>query len=262
LVYLSIITVNLNNLGGLQSTLSSVWQQRWQDFEIIVIDGGSTDGSVDYIKEFEDKITYWVSEPDAGIYDAMNKGIEKARGEYLYFLNSGDALYSEDILNQIFSHSIIEDILYGNTQYVTNGIPNSKFIAPNALSAEVLLDHTLNHQSVFFNRRLFENNRYNTNYKYLADWVFYTNAVVFGKASFKYIDLTIVNYDLGGFSSRIEANESMEGERLKFYLEHKDFYLPLFYRFYREQHRIYNEFSYSRVLKWILKWYRWFKNRR
>lgn len=261
-MYLSIITVNLNNLGGLKSTLSSVWQQRWQEYEIIVIDGGSTDGSVDYIKEYEDKITYWVSEPDAGIYDAMNKGIEKARGEYLHFLNSGDSFYSEEVLNQVFTNSSSEDILYGNTQYVKGGIPYSEFIAPNALSAEILLDNTLNHQSVFFKRRLFTDNKYDTKYKYLADWVFYTNVVVFGRATFKYIDLTIVNYDLGGVSSKIEAIESMEAERLKFYLEHNDFYLPLFYQFYREQHRIYNEFSYSRVLKWILKWYRRFKDRK
>lgn len=82
---LSIITINYNNLEGLKKTVESVVNQTWQEFEYIVIDGGSTDGSATYLESQNDKITYWVSEPDKGIYSAMNKGIAKATGEYLLF---------------------------------------------------------------------------------------------------------------------------------------------------------------------------------
>jgi glycosyltransferase involved in cell wall biosynthesis len=90
---LSIITINYNNLEGLQRTVESVVNQTWQEFEYIVIDGGSTDGSADFIESQSETIDYWVSEPDKGIYNAMNKGIAKASGEYLLFLNSGDHLF-------------------------------------------------------------------------------------------------------------------------------------------------------------------------
>ena len=87
---LSIITINRNNAAGLRRTIESVVSQTYTEFEYIIIDGASTDESVDVIKEYADKITFWVSEPDNGIYNAMNKGILKAKGEYLLFLNSGD----------------------------------------------------------------------------------------------------------------------------------------------------------------------------
>ena len=86
---LSVITINYNNRDGLHKTIASVVNQSWREFEYIVIDGGSTDGSVDVIKSFADRIDYWVSEPDKGIYNAMNKGIDVAQGEYCIFINSG-----------------------------------------------------------------------------------------------------------------------------------------------------------------------------
>ena len=87
---LSIITVNLNNLEGLKKTYESVVCQTFTDYEWLVIDGGSTDGSREFIEEHQDKFAYWCSEPDKGIYNAMNKGIVRAKGEYLNFMNSGD----------------------------------------------------------------------------------------------------------------------------------------------------------------------------
>ena len=114
---LSIITINLNNAAGLRKTIESVVNQTFTDYEYLIIDGGSTDGSVEVIKEFADKITYWVSEPDKGIYNAMNKGILKARGEYLQFLNSGDWLVDNEVLFRVFSLNHFEDILYGLEPY-------------------------------------------------------------------------------------------------------------------------------------------------
>src|SRR5215213_3812369 len=96
----SIISINLNNAEGLQKTFDSVFNQTFTDFEYIIIDGGSSDGSEEIIKENADKFSYWVSEKDDGIYDAMNKGIAKATGDYLLFLNSGDHLLDSSILQK------------------------------------------------------------------------------------------------------------------------------------------------------------------
>ena len=97
----SIITINYNNRDGLEKTIQSVINQTCQDFEFIIIDGGSTDGSVDIIKKYNDRINYWVSEPDKGIYNAMNKGILQAHGEYLNFMNSGDCFFDNEVLNKV-----------------------------------------------------------------------------------------------------------------------------------------------------------------
>ena len=99
----SIITVNYNNKEGLRKTIESVVRQTYRDFEFIVIDGGSTDGSTDILKEYDEQINYWVSEKDSGIYNAMNKGIKKSIGDYLIFMNSGDCFYQNDVLETVNS---------------------------------------------------------------------------------------------------------------------------------------------------------------
>ena len=111
---LSVVTINRNNASGLRKTIESVVNQTFHDFEYIVIDGASDDGSVDVIKEFADKITYWVSEPDGGIYSAMNKGVRKAQGEYVQFLNSGDFLVDGHVYERFFTGDIYADVAYGN----------------------------------------------------------------------------------------------------------------------------------------------------
>ena len=118
---LSIITINLNNAEGLRKTIPSVISQTYCDFEYIVIDGGSTDGSVDVIKKYADKLSYWVSEPDAGIYNAMNKGIRKAGGEYCQFLNSGDWLVAPDVTERMAKDMPDCAICYGNMITIQNG---------------------------------------------------------------------------------------------------------------------------------------------
>ena len=100
---LSIITINYNNRDGLQKTIDSVISQSFNDYEWIVIDGDSNDGSREIIEQYCDRFAYWCSEPDSGIYNAINKGLSHATGEYVQFLNSGDWLYSDNILEKAFS---------------------------------------------------------------------------------------------------------------------------------------------------------------
>lgn len=114
---LSIITVNLNNLEGLKKTYDSVVCQTFTDYEWLVIDGGSTDGSREFIEQHQDKFAYWCSEPDKGIYNAMNKGIVRAKGEYLNFMNSGDCFACEETVAEVFGKNRTADILYGYSFY-------------------------------------------------------------------------------------------------------------------------------------------------
>ena len=109
----SIITVNYNDKEGLQRTINSVKPLKFRDFEHIIIDAASTDGSVELIKANQDRFSYWVSEKDEGIYDGMNKGIAQANGKYVLFLNSGDYLISKDALSYIFDE-LNQDFLYGH----------------------------------------------------------------------------------------------------------------------------------------------------
>src|SRR4051812_9372166 len=112
---LSIITVNLNNAEGLETTIKSVTGQKNRDFEFIIIDGASTDNSLKVLADYDKQIDLWISEKDKGIYEAMNKGISKSNGAYLLFLNSGDYLYSEDTIGHVMEYLTGEaDIVYGN----------------------------------------------------------------------------------------------------------------------------------------------------
>ena len=118
----SIITVNYNNNEGLQKTFDSVFAQTYVDFDYLVIDGGSNDGSRELIESNKDKLAYWLSEKDRGIYDAMNKGIDNAKGEYLLFLNSGDYLYNKDVLREVAESGLDADIVYGDIIWDTDGV--------------------------------------------------------------------------------------------------------------------------------------------
>ena len=117
---ITIVTINLNNKEGLKRTIESVINQTFFDkIEYVIIDGGSTDGSVDIIKEYEDKLAYWCSEPDGGIFPAMNKSIEHINGEYVLFLNSGDILNNNNVIKRVYDE-LDRDIVYGNEYKVNN----------------------------------------------------------------------------------------------------------------------------------------------
>ena len=113
----SIITINYNNQSGLQRTIDSVTSQSFSDIEWIVIDGDSKDGSRELIEKYKKHFAYWVSEHDGGIYQAMNKGVEHASGDWLLFLNSGDWLFDNDVLSKVFDTQHDADILYGDVMY-------------------------------------------------------------------------------------------------------------------------------------------------
>lgn len=197
---LSIITINFNNRDGLRKTIESFVNQTWQDFEYIIIDGGSTDGSVEVIKEFADRIDYWVSEPDKGIYDAMNKGIDKATGEYCLFMNSADIIYQtttlQDAINQLDGTDIISGRLLFEHGYV--------MIPPQTVTAKFFFTRTLPHQATFIRRNLFEIQKYDCSYRIVSDWKFWIEMLVFENKSYKTIQTIIALFDSSGISSTNE----------------------------------------------------------
>lgn len=192
----SIVTINYNHADGLRRTIKSVVAQTSQDYEFIVIDGGSADGSVDVIKEYADKIDYWVSEPDGGIYPAMNKGVKAAHGEYCIFMNSGDEFYSKDVIENVIKFQINEDIVCGDICFGEKNIsPN-----PDQVTMRTLYKHTLYHQASFIKTQLLREHPYDETMRSAADWKFFMHELVFRNASYKHIPIVIARFEGGGTS--------------------------------------------------------------
>ena len=190
---LSIITVNLNNRDGLRKTIDSVVSQTFKDFEWIVIDGGSTDGSRELIEQYADHFAYWVSEPDKGIYNAMNKGIKVAKGEYLQFLNSGDWLWEDDTLQKVFSEGFEEDILYGDCIEADGSLS----VFPEAIDTLFMYRGTLNHQSSFIKATLFKDSLYSEEYKIASDWFFFISRIIFENTNYRKINVIVSGVQAG-----------------------------------------------------------------
>lgn len=211
---LSIITVNLNNRDGLLRTLNSVFDlQTFTDFESIVIDGGSNDGSFDVINKYNDKIRYWVSESDTGIYNAMNKGISHSTGDYILFLNSGDTLV-QNVLKDIFKFNYSEDFIYGNCyQIYSDRINECKM--PSKLTFFDFYLGSIIHCATFIKRNQFAEYLYSEKYKIVSDWEFFLKKIVIENASLKYIDLFISNFDMGGISSLNQYRDIQNEERIE-----------------------------------------------
>ena len=208
----SIITINYNNREGLRKTIESVVGQTCRDFEYIVIDGGSTDGSREVIDEYADRIDYWVSEPDKGIYNAMNKGIKVAHGNYLNFMNSGDCFYNESVLNDVLPH-LNADIVTGKS--VNEDFSARPFHVTGKPTMIQFYSNTVDHQASFIARRLFMGSGvtrsdmdngtngyslYDENYKIVSDWKFYVEKIIFQNCSFSLIPITVAICQNGGIS--------------------------------------------------------------
>ena len=195
---LSIITINYNNCDGLRKTIESVIAQTTRDFEYIVIDGGSTDGSVDVIKEYADYIDYWVSEPDKGIYNAMNKATDMASGKWLLFLNAGDQLVDEKVLAEVAKNDCDNTaILYGDVFYCLYKLYKK---IPAGTPDELKNGMVFCHQSAFIARKKMAEYRYDESYRIGADYDFICRCYKSGE-QFKKLDIPISVFELGGASS-------------------------------------------------------------
>ena len=247
---LSIITINYNDLDGLKKTVASAINQTYKDFEFIVIDGNSDDGSKQYLEQNRHFFTHFVSEADAGIYDAMNKGAAMAKAEYLYFLNSGDELLGSDALLKIESQLDGTDLIYGNINIIDGTTKRIKK-APKKLSFRYLYDDLPAHQATFIKRSLFEKlGGYDVSLKIVADWKLFAIAVLKNDASYKYIDIDFANFYVGGISSlEINANQLVKERGLILEREFPILMEDIKRQFYLE--RKLRDLRKSRKIKWL-----------
>jgi len=195
----SIITVNLNNLPGLKQTMESVFIQTYTDFEYIVVDGASTDGSVDFIRKYATQLTKWISEADSGIYQAMNKGIRLAQGEYLLFLNSGDTLANENILDQASDQINGEGIAYGDLFLVDADGKKERKEYPDELNWDYVWDHSLPHPASFIRRDLFSMaGMYNEKDRITSDWQFFMLVLFYLNIEYLHLDFEVAIFRTDG----------------------------------------------------------------
>ena len=252
---ISIITVVYNDESGIKRTIDSVASLNYQNTEYIVIDGNSTDNTVDVIRAYSEKICKWISEPDSGIYDAMNKGIGMSTGDWLVFLNAGDEFANKDVISYIIPYINDYDIIYGSMlrvsgaiQYITRGITSEH---PDAFD---FMHGSLGHQASFINRKVFEKTGYySTEYKLASDAKFFYDAIVVNSARIKYIDKVIAKFALGGAST---TNQQLYDDERKDFLI-KSLGLSVYSR-YEELYRTKNKVETAEAVslyKWLKKHY-------
>lgn len=212
---ISIITVNYNNADGLEKTIKSVVEQSYSLFEYIIIDGNSTDSSVDVIKKYADNITHWVSEKDKGIFDAMNKGIKKATGDYCHFLNSGDLFVQSDVLNRIFGNKEYTAPFINGNQLNDFGAHRQKVPCLNrTLTLYDFYWGTIKHQATFIRRDLFETyGLYDDNLRIISDWKFFLQTIGLHNEQPVFVDVDIVVFEWNGMSTNPQLTERHHKER-------------------------------------------------
>ena len=209
---ISVITINRNNAEGLRKTIESVVGQTERPFEFIIIDGASSDTSVETIHAFADSIDYWVSEPDTGVYNAMNKGIARAHGDYCIFMNSGDTFHSPSVLEQVRLSKANADIICGNTIYLYH--TPIKGSAPPEITLDYLFNNPINHQSALSRTSLLNAHPFDESLKIVADRKFFLQSLIFDNCSYQAVDIDIANYDVGGLSTIHGMEREMEYARV------------------------------------------------
>jgi glycosyltransferase involved in cell wall biosynthesis len=210
MIKISIITINYKDLQGLKKTVESVLNQRCKSqIEYIIIDGGSEDGTDLYLNERNSEIAYWVSEKDAGIFNAMNKGIAKATGDYLLFLNSGDCLNGSSALSDFITHPNFQgDIIYGDLKIAKGSI---KF--PKELTPFYFVMSSLPHQATLFRKEVFEAmGLYDEQLKISSDRGFYMKCFLSNRYHFQHIPIELALFDQTGISNSPKYNEVKRAE--------------------------------------------------
>ena len=221
---LTIITINRDNSCGLEKTMRSVLNQSCQEFEYVIIDGGSTDKSVEVIEKYSALFgdhSRWISEPDFSIYNAMNKGISMATGEYVQFLNSGDCLASEDVIERMLvalKQNDYPPMLYGNMlkDKLDGFVKRDKCFAGASITLLGFYYGTLNHSSTYIKRDLFQKyGTYDESLKIVSDWKWFLQTIVLGGERVVYTDIDVTLFDMTGIS---ETNKELDKAERKYVL--------------------------------------------
>jgi len=226
---ISIITVCFNARDTIEETFLSVTNQSYKNVELIVIDGGSTDGTLEIINKYKDKISYFVSEPDDGIYDAMNKGIKTASGDFIIFLNANDVFYDENVLQKV-SDALNENpevkFLFGDTDCISEDKKSSQIMTYEKMKNKFsIMCDNICHQSIFYHRSLFKKfGIYSDEFKIYADWDFNVKCLVQNNVASIYLPIVISKFQLGGLCSTVWIRKVCQKEKKalvkKYYYEY------------------------------------------
>lgn len=212
---LSIVTVCLNDRAGLARTLDSVVGQAPGDFEVVVVDGGSTDGSVEEARSRGELVTRMVSEPDRGIYDAQNKGAGLAVGDYLLFLNAGDRLAAPDALGRFLATPFAEDLVYGDIVYSQHG-RDRRIRPPSRPELAYLMKSILPTQATLWRRALFDRlGRHDVSFRVAADYDLLLRALFAEGATSRHVPVTLSVHYQDGLSARPESKARIAAERAR-----------------------------------------------
>ena len=215
---LTIITVCLNAADTIDKTLKSIISQSFKNIELIIFDGKSEDNTVDIIKKYKDNIAFFQSAKDNGVYDAMNRALEKASGDYVLFFNAGDTFCSEDVLEnamKVISENADYDFVFGWSKCIDkNAVCTRTDKYDNYKNKTFFADNNICHQAIFYKRSLFSNDKYDTqNFKIYADWDFNVRCVKLKKAKMLPLNFEICNFLTGGISTNMQNSKIFEAER-------------------------------------------------
>lgn len=213
---ISIITVVYNDRGGIENTIKSVINQTYEFFEYIIVDGGSTDGTLDIVLKYQDRLSSLVSEPDNGIYDAMNKGLRCAKGEWISFMNSGDTFYDYNVLERVFGSFFQDnvDVIYGDVILRYKRIGDIIKTYDGAFSPAIPIN--LCHQATFTKGSLMKKYGFDTSFRIAADANFFERVYREECAKFGYVKQIIAVYEAeDGLSARNLTTRNKEFRRLR-----------------------------------------------
>ncbi|MCB0414535.1 MAG: glycosyltransferase [Bdellovibrionales bacterium] len=211
---ISVVTICLNNKDGLKKTINSVIFQDYDNLELIIVDGGSTDGSKELLEEFNDSISYWVSEKDNGIYSAQNKGILYSTGDYILFLNSGDYLVDSQVVSDVVDEISGESVVYGDL-LIDYGDHQEKGISPNQITPRFMIKSTLWHPVSFIKSDLFRKyGLYDESFKIVGDYDFFLKVLIQGRESYKHLSRQVACFNTMGIGSSEKWFSLHEEERL------------------------------------------------
>lgn len=246
----SVVTINRNNASGLERTIKSVISQPKDLYEYIIIDGASNDGSIQIAEKYASYIDVFISEPDSGVYNAMNKSLKFLKGDYVIFMNSGDEFASDKILRQVVDMNLKEDFIFGGFIRTRNGNVVSKSMPESDISLYSLLyTIVICHQSTFTKVSLFKDSGgYDETIKLSADWAFLFDSLVLKNKSYSVIQLYVCRYDITGMSADVDSAKNIREEKLY----HLRKCLPYAYSDYLKMHS-FLRFSPQNILRYI-KW--------
>lgn len=232
---LSIVTINRNNAAGLEKTIVSIANQDFKGFQYIVIDGDSNDGSKELLENYAQHIDKAVSEPDTGIYNAMNKGLSLVRSDYVLFLNSGDTLHDNGVMGKVQAAiDKTSDLYYGNLWWESPDLSKEMQI-PQQLDLKHVYLNSLPHPATFIRTALLRSRPYNEDLRLVSDWQFFLESLIYGKATAKHLGFLVSRFDGTGLSNDPAHRDLMKRERQQVITDHFNFLLPAFNAFDKEK---------------------------